>query len=215
MLGSGVICVEGVSDAEVLMAASDVLEKDSVPGTYTPLDLSGVTIVECEGDGGILRYGEFFKGLGLEIYAFYDSQKNEDIADDIDKLFDGDWQLDHTGIEYLLAEEVSVGVLRAFLEEASEWDDYPHNSKSPDLYEYDENLDEDNVRKLVKKVLKVRKGSGYAGHLVELCKPGDLPKIIVTALEDISDALPDNLGPDEDADEGDDDDAGGEAPEEA
>lgn len=215
MLGSGVICVEGVSDAEVLMAASDVLEKDSVAGTYTPLDLSGVTIVECEGDGGILRYGEFFKGLGLEIYAFYDSQKNEDIADDIDKLFDGDWQLDQTGIEYLLAEEVSVGVLRAFLEEASEWDDYPHNSKSPDLYDYDENLDENDIRKLVKKVLKVRKGSGYAGHLVELCKPGDLPKIIVSALEDISYALPDNLGPDEDADEGDNDDAGSETPEEA
>jgi len=199
MLGNGVICVEGVSDAEVLMAASDILEKDSAPGTYTPLDLSGVTIVECEGDGGILRYGEFFKGLGREIYAFYDSQKNKDIVDEIDELFHGDWQLDQTGIEYLLAEEVSIDVLRTFLEEASEWDDYPHNSKSPDLYEYDANLGEEAVRKLVKRVLKARKGSGYAGHLVELCEPDDLPAIIVNALKDISDALPDDLGPEEDA----------------
>ena len=40
MLGNGVLCVEGVSDAEVLYSASAVLEKDSAEGTYTPLDLS-------------------------------------------------------------------------------------------------------------------------------------------------------------------------------
>ena len=197
MLGNGAICVEGVSDAEVLTAASDVLEKVGGPGEYTPLDLSGITIVECEGEGGILRYGEFFKGLGLDIYAFYDRQKNKDIADDIDKLFDGEWQLNQTGVEYLLAEEISIDVLRTFLTEASEWDDYPHNAKTPEHYEYDKDLDDDDVRKLVKKVLKVRKGSGYAGRLVELCAPNDLPEVIVEALKEISDALPDNLRPEE------------------
>lgn len=55
MLGNGVLCVEGVSDAEALYSASAVLEEQSEEGAYTPLDLSGVTIVQCEGDGGLLR----------------------------------------------------------------------------------------------------------------------------------------------------------------
>jgi putative ATP-dependent endonuclease of OLD family len=198
MLGTGVICVEGVSDAEVLSSASDVLEAGYDPGTYTPLDLSGVTIVQCEGDGGILRYGEFFKSLGKEIYAFYDRQANLGIADDIDKLFDESWQLDQTGIEFLLAEEVSIVVLRKFLERASKWDDYPSNVAKPALFTYGANLGDDDVRKLAKRVLKTRKGSGYAGRLVELCEPADLPRIVVSALNTISESLPDNLPPEDD-----------------
>lgn len=205
MLGSGVICVEGISDAEVLVAASDVLEEDSKPGTYTPLDLSGVTIVQCEGDSGILRYGEFFHSLGKKIYAFYDKQNNAAIAGDMDKLFDGTWQLEQTGIEYLLADEVAIAVLRRFLKRASKWDDYPNNPAKPAQFSYKAELDDDEVRKLARRVLKARKGSGYAGRLVELCGEDDLPDIVVEALEAISDELPDNLEFDEDeAGEGDD-----------
>ena len=71
MLGNGVLCVEGVSDAEALYSASSVLETRNEGGTYTPLDLSGVTVVHCEGDGGILRYGQFFAGLGMKTYASF------------------------------------------------------------------------------------------------------------------------------------------------
>ena len=205
MLGTGVICVEGVSDAEVLSSASEVLEEGYGPSTYTPLDLSGVTIVQCEGDGGILRYGEFFKSLGKKIYAFYDKQANREIADDIDELFDASWQLYQTGIEFLLAEEVAIAVLRKFLKRASKWEDYPFNSAKPDQFRYRAKLDEDDVRNLVKWVLKRRKGSGYAEQLVELCERDDLPRIVVEALETVSDALPDNLAPEDD--EGDEDDS--------
>lgn len=195
MLGTGVICVEGVSDTEVLTAASNVLEEEEE--AYTPLDLSGVTIVHCDGDGGILRYGEFFRTLGKKIYAFYDKQSNATIVDEIEELFDSSWQLDQTGVEYLLADEVAVDVLRRFLKRASKWDDYPSNAQKPELFEYKAELSDNEVRKLVRRVLKVRKGSGYAGRLVELCDADDLPKVIVDALEVISEALPDALGSDE------------------
>jgi len=196
MLGTGVICVEGVSDAEVLTAASDVLEV-SKPGSYTSLDLSGITIVQCEGDGSILRYGEFFHALGKNIYAFYDKQSNAVIAGEIDELFDRSWQLEQTGIEYLLTEEVTAAVLRKFLKRASKWDDYPSNPAKPEQFVYEAGSDDADVRKLAKRVLKARKGSGYAGRLVELCEPDDLPEIVVEALEAISKDLPDNLEPDE------------------
>ncbi len=190
MLGNGVICVEGVSDAEVLYAASNVLESYRDELSYTPLDLSGVTVVQCEGDGGILRYGQFFKGLGVKTYAFYDLQKNVAIKNDIEDLFDGVWELEHTGIEYLLAEETNIDAVRAFLEDASTWDDYPSNRERPELYEYDEDLDNDDTRAITKRVLKRRKGSGYAEKLVEMCSAENLPEIISTALNAISEDLP-------------------------
>ena len=190
MLGNGVICVEGVSDAEVLYAASNVLENCYDESSYTPLDLSGVTVVHCEGNGGILRYGQFFKDLGLKTYAFYDLQKNAAIKNDIEALFDGAWELAHTGIEYLLAEETGIDAVRGFLEEASNWDDYPSNRRRPELYEYDEDLNDDDTRAVMKSVLKQRKGSGYAEKLVEICSDKDLPEIISTALDTISEDLP-------------------------
>ena len=198
MLGNGVVCVEGVSDAEALYSASAVLEEQSEEGSYTPLDLSGVTIVQCEGDGGLLRYGEFFSGLGLNTYAFYDRQKNDAVSDDIEALFDEAWELEQTGIEYLLAEEVSISVVRDFLKEAEAWDDYPHNAQKPKFFGYDEEADDDDVRKLCKRVLKARKGSGYAQHLVEMCDDDDLPSIVVEALKVISEALPNRLVSDDD-----------------
>lgn len=207
MLGNGVLCVEGVSDAEALYSASAVLEEQSEEGSYTPLDLSGVTIVQCEGDRGLLRYGEFFSSLGLKIYAFYDRQKNDAGNDDIDALFDKAWELEQTGIEYLLAEEISISVVRDFLKVAEAWDDYPHNARKPQFYGYDQDADDDNVRKLCKRVLMARKGAGYAKHLVEMCGVNDLPSVVVEALEAISDAWPNRLISNDGREYGNDDDA--------
>ncbi len=193
ILGNGVLCVEGVSDAEALYSASTILEEHSIEGTYTPLDLSGVTIVQCEGGGGLLSYGKFFSEIGLRIYAFYDRQKNESISDDIEKTFDKAWGLEHTGIEYLLVEQIPIKVIRPFMTEVSSWADYPHNAKNPTLFKYDPDADDNEVRKLCKKVLKNRKGSSYAQRLVELCSDDDLPNIIVEALEHISEDLPNDL----------------------
>ena len=201
MLGNGVLCVEGVSDGEALYTASAVLEAGSQEGTYTPLDLSGVTIVQCEGDGGLLRYGRFFSAIGLRTYAVFDRQKNEAIADEIVDVFDAAWELEQTGIERLLAEETSIDVIHDFLSDASDWDDYPHNSMKPELFEYDPDSSDDDIRSLCGRVLKARKGSGYAQRLVEFCSVGDLPAVIIAALEHISEDLPNELS-NEDEDEG-------------
>tara|TARA_B100000965_G_scaffold406790_1_gene448691 strand:+ start:81845 stop:83689 length:1845 start_codon:yes stop_codon:yes gene_type:complete len=201
MLGNGVICVEGISDAQVLYAASDVLEQVEAEPPYTPLDLSGVTVVHCDGDGGVLRYGEFFKDLGLKIYAFYDRMKNEDTADQIQDLFDESWELDQTGIEYLLAERIPLEVIRRYLGEACDWDDYPQNARNPGHFAYDDDVADEDIRPILKRVLKARKGAGYAEKLIEMCAHDDLPDVIVTALDAISNALPDELGASDEGDE--------------
>lgn len=196
MLGNGVLCVEGLSDGEVIYTASAVLEKNRQEETYTPLDLSGVTVVQCEGDGGLLRYGQFFAGIGLRTYAFYDRQKNADIRDQIKATFDAAWEVPQTGIEYLLGDEVTIDVIHTFLSEASGRDDYPQNAQTSAFFTYNAAADDDDVRQVCKRVLKRRKGSGYAQALVELCSDNDLPRIIVEALERISDDLPSELSSD-------------------
>ena len=193
MLGNGVLCVEGISDGEVLYTASAVLEECSQEGTYTPLDLSGVTVVHCEGDGGLLRYGRFFSAIGLRTYAFYDRQKNDAIADEIADVFDATWELEQTGIENLLADETTIDVIHNYLAKASEWDDYPHDARRSERFRYDPNGGDDDVRSLCGRILKRRKGSGYAQRLVEFCSSEDLPPVIVTALEQISGELPNEL----------------------
>ena len=116
----------------------------SQEGAYTPLDLSGVTVVHCEGDGGLLRYGRFFSAIGLRTYAFYDRQKNDAIAHQIVDVFDATWELEQTGIEHLLAGETAMDVIHDYLATASEWDDYPRNPRKPERFEYDPNGDDDD-----------------------------------------------------------------------
>ena len=195
---------------DVMYTASDILEENRLEGTYTPLDLSGVTVVQCEGDGGLLRYGQFFSGIGLKTYAFYDRQKNAAISDQIEDAFDAAWELKQPGIEYLLAEEITIDLVHNFLLEASGWDDYPNNARNPELFVYDPNAGGDEVRKLCKKILKQRKGSGYTQRLIELCSEDDLPDIVVEALERISEDLPNEL-PTKGGDGVDDDDADSDA----
>lgn len=195
MLGNGVLCVEGVSDAEVLYTASAVLERARDEGTYTPLDLSGITVVQCEGDGGLVGYGRFFSGIGLRTYAFYDRQKNAAVKEEIDRVFDAAWEIEQTGVEYLLAEEITVEVIHEFLARVSGWDDYPRNGEGTAAFTYDPQAEDDDVRGLCKKVLRRRKGAGYAQALVELCSDDDLPAVVVDGLERISEDLPSQLSP--------------------
>ena len=187
------LCVEGVSDGEVLSTASAVLEKTREEGTYTPLDLSGVTVVQCEGDGGLVGYGVFFSGIGLKTYAFYDRQKNAATKDQIDDVFDAAWEIEQTGVEYLLAEEIGIETIHSFLADVSGWDDYPRDGGGAAVFIYDPEAEDDDVRALCKRVLRRRKGSGYAQALVELCSLDDLPEIVVEGLERISTDLPSEL----------------------
>ena len=152
MLGNGVLCVEGVSDAEVLYTASAVLEKAREEGAYTPLDLSGVTVVQCEGDGGLVSYGMFFSGIGLMTYAFYDRQKNAAIKEQIDDVFDAAWEIEQTGVEYLLAEEIGIELIHNFLTEVSGWGDYPRGGGGRAArFAYDPEAEDDDVRALCKR----------------------------------------------------------------
>ena len=113
--------------------------------------------------------------IGLRTYAFHDRQKNDAIANEITDVFDATWELEQTGVEKLLADETTIDVIHDYLATASEWDDYPHDARRPERFECDPDGGDDDVRSLCGRVVKSRKGSGYAQRLVEFCSTEDLP----------------------------------------
>lgn len=182
MLGRGVICVEGLSDGEVLRTASHVL---GVHEKVTPIDLLGVTVVQCEGGGNLIKYGKFFVSLGLKAYAFFDRQKNIDQVDEINAIYNRAWELEQHGIERLLADEIALEVIRLFLDQANKWDDYPKGEQ----FKYNPYDEEEDVRTTCFNVLRTRKGYRYAAYLIEQCLPEQIPGIIKKALNKISEDI--------------------------
>ena len=198
MLGRGVICVEGVSDREVLQAASAVMEEESSgDNPYTPLDLSGVTVVQCDGRGSLSLYGKFFKSLGLYTYAFFDKQKNANDVHEIKAVFNRFWELEYAGIEKLLAEKIEINALKKFMALTVKLKDYPSGSE----YKFDSNANETEIRDVCFETLRARKGVGYAERLIEALPKRELPDVIVKALNEVSQDLPNQFPNDEATDQ--------------
>ena len=160
MLGNGVLCVEGISDGEAIYTASAVLEEGSPEEPTRRSTCPALRSCSAKATAGCCATASSSRRSGLRTYAFYDRQKNDAISNEIDDVFDATWELEQTGIEYLLADETTIDVIHRFLSGASEWDDYPDNPMRPEQFAYDPVGDDDDVRRLCRRILKSRKGSG-------------------------------------------------------
>ncbi len=181
ILGRGVICVEGVSDRDVLQTASYILNKEICENdSYVSLDCSGISVVQCGGEGDLLRHGRFFKHLGLKTYAFFDKNNNKNEAD-FNEVFVNWWDHGFDGIESLLLSKIPINVQHKFLQTASDWEDYPNEIK----YQLNDELSDTEVRDLCFNLLKRRKAYNYAARLVGYCTQENLPTIIKEVLYSI------------------------------
>src|SRR5581483_3780427 len=60
MLGRVVIICEGVTEKDIICAATNKME-EADPAKHYPLDLSGVAVISVDGDGALCEFGAFFK----------------------------------------------------------------------------------------------------------------------------------------------------------
>lgn len=191
ILSRAVFVLEGQTEMVVVRAASSALEK--FRDDYSHIDLAGVTLFNAGNDREVPRYAPIFKALGKRVYGMRDKLNAPDAADAIAniKFFDEFWQSPETGIEQILVKQVPANVLRRFLDEVVQRDDYPKN------YRYvAEQVTDDELAALAADVLKVRKGDafgfGYTGVLIEKCQTeADLPTFIRDALLTINKQLED------------------------
>ncbi|RLP23994.1 AAA family ATPase [Mesorhizobium sp. YM1C-6-2] len=183
VLSRGVIAAEGETEVAALMVTSEALETLAGPGSYDPLDLTGITLFDAGGQGDVPKWGPVFSSLNKRAFAFQDKPKTKWTEEQKEKLglFEVNVETSYTGIEALLAEEVAVPAQRRFLREVSTWPEYRSApgtiaATTPDA----------DVRAKTKAVLIDHKGGVFARHLIEKCQAKDeLPKTIVDFLIDV------------------------------
>jgi putative ATP-dependent endonuclease of OLD family len=179
MLGRGAIIGEGITEKDAILAAAEKME-EAQPGTFYPLDLSGVTVISADGDGSIPEFGAFFRAMHIKAFSLYDTRKRK--PEETQKLkdnFDISQQTKYSGAEKLLTEEIPPLRQWQFLTELRD------SGEKPELALPAAMPSEADVKALAYAVLVKEKGSGYAGRLIGLCDFGELPATIVEFLTKI------------------------------
>lgn len=191
ILSRAVFVLEGQTEMVAVHAVSSALEQ--FRDDYSHVDLAGVTLFNAGNDREVPRYAPIFKALGKRVYGMRDKLNVPDAAGATENIrsFDEFWESPETGVEQILVKEVPTHVLRGFLDEVVQRDDYP--TSHPYVAEQ---VSDENLAALAVKVLKVRKGDafgfGYTGTLIEQCHSEDeLPAFIRDALIMIDEQLQD------------------------
>jgi len=184
MLARGVIVAEGFTEVVTLQAVAAAMEADS---KNYPFDLSGVSIITPDGDGGVAEFGRFFVSLGLPTFAFLDkknrSQKEQDAL--AGAGFTSLKETNFVSMEALLAAEVPVGCQWSYLEQLRT-SGAAAGATIPATKPTDESL----IKSLTTQVLAQGKGWGRAAELMEYCKPDELPASITMFLHQIYTQFP-------------------------
>lgn len=187
ILARGVFVVEGSTEAALLPVASSILEHD-IPD-YSHFDLAGVSIFTADGDSDVPRWGPTFKALDKQVFGFRDKQSLAPADEVQDQLnhFDKFWESPTAGVEQLLVNQTDTPVHRRFLESAIRRSDYPSG-----VAPYAASMSDIDVADLAIKVLKARKGEGwaYGALFVEQCHTAaELPEFLRSVLMEIDEVL--------------------------
>ena len=177
MLGRAVLVGEGITECGVLSATAEILESHNAQ--LYPMDLSGVSFIDGQGDGKIESYGTFFRSLGLKTYCFFDykASRTEAERSTLASCFDISQETAYVGMERLLAEEISLDIQWVFLQELSQ-NGGPSNI--PGTRPAD-----DRLKDLTIEILKGRKGDLTAAKLIGKCSVNQLPPTVVSFLMSI------------------------------
>ncbi|WP_043485683.1 ATP-dependent nuclease, partial [Streptomyces olivaceus] len=179
VLARAVLVVEGRTEADLVPAVADVLEQDPSVD-YDHPDLVGVSVFDAGADNAVASFAPLFKSLGKRVYGIHDTPAKPVSEEFAAKT--GDFTLykviPYGGMEDLLTIEVPAHVQRKFLSVADALPDYPeHHGR------LEEGMDDAQVAALLWKVLKKRKGDGYAALLISQCtNRSELPASIVDFL---------------------------------
>lgn len=179
ILGRGVVVGEGITERDIILAAAAKLEQAD-EANY-PLDLSGVSVLSVDGEGGLAEFGEFFYDLGISAYALFDAKPIPQAQQErIDRAYRHACQSKYVGAEALLIAECPAKRLWELLVEVR------NSGAKPGLVPAgDAQPPDDQVRTLAKTLLANDKGSGFAGRLIELCDVAELPPTVVALLKKI------------------------------
>lgn len=178
MLGKGAVVVEGLTEFHALPVVARKMEEANED--LQPLDIVGVAFFDAESEGQMLKFGNFFKSLGLKTFGFYDCvartpQKKQALA----SAYDIDGEHEYAGFEALVTAEVPMDRLWAFL------DDLRQTGDCGDFTIPAARPADDAIRNLVMTALKGNKGAGWAARLLDGCEVHELPTTVTAFLSQV------------------------------
>lgn len=176
LLARRVLVVEGRTEYDAIPAAARRLAELN-PGTYRSLDSLGIAVVDAETDSQVVPLVKYFEVLGKTVFAVYDKQADTTLSDSLEHGFESP----EKGFEKLLAAHTMQSVIRSFLNELIERNEWPLNASDQPT----EDTEEPQLRKLCIKVLRKFKGSGEAADLISRCTADEMPPFVVDVLDKI------------------------------
>lgn len=183
MLGQGVIIGEGVTERDALLSCAKTME--GADASLFPFDVAGVSVIDAEGDGNLIRLGQFFRTIEIPAFSFYDrKQRSQADVDALIAAFDIAMEIPYQGAEALLVAEVPVDRQWQFLEELR-GEDAEGRFGIPAVRPTDDQTREHTLR-----LLKGLKGAGGAARLLDFCVADEIPPTIRSFLLSVYERFP-------------------------
>ena len=180
LLARRVLIAEGRTEYDSFPACAKKLNILK-PNKYKTFDTLGIAIINAETDSSIAKFGEYFKNLGKEVFAVFDKQTAKDYKK-IESSVDHCYEAPEKGFENVIINGISEKVLRKYTLDLVSSGDWPtHIQPEPE-----DTMAEDEIKALMLKFLKGRKGSGDASQLLFQCKRKEMPEFIVDTIKDIN-----------------------------
>lgn len=178
MLGRGAIVVEGVTEFHAMpVVAQRMAESNPL---LQQLDIAGVSFFDAHGESNLVKFGKFFKTLGLRTFGFYDLDYKKTRKPDVTQALADNFEINvehaYKGFEDLVAAEVPADRLWSFLS-GLKANDENGNVSIPDSRPND-----DAVRAIAKEALGSNKGAGWSARLFEECELNEMPVTVTNFL---------------------------------
>lgn len=181
MLGRGAIVVEGVTEFHAMpVVAQRMAESNPL---LQQLDIAGVSFFDAHGESNLVKFGKFFKTLGLRTFGFYDldykKTRKQEVTQALAENFEVNVEHAYKGFEDLVAAEVPADRLWTFLS-GLKANDENGNVSIPDARPNDE-----AVRAIAKEALGSNKGAGWSARLFEECELNEMPVTVTNFLSSV------------------------------
>lgn len=181
MLGRGAIVVEGVTEFHAMpVVAQRMAESNPL---LQQLDIAGVSFFDAHGESNLVKFGKFFKTLGLRTFGFYDLDYKKTRKPEVTQALADNFEINvehaYKGFEDLVAAEVPADRLWSFLS-VLKANDENGNVSIPDARPNDE-----AVRAIAKEALGSNKGAGWSARLFEECELNEMPVTVTNFLSSV------------------------------
>lgn len=186
LLSRRVLIAEGQTEYDAFPTCAKLLNQIESEN-FKSFDALGISIINAETDSSIAKFGEYFKSLGKEVFAVFDRQDKNDL-EKIKKSVHHCYEAPELGFENVVVNGIAFNVLKRYALNLVENGFWPtHIAPAPS-----DGMKEIELKNMMKKFLKERKGSGEASNLLSLCAKEELPEFIVKTLADIKEKVEPN-----------------------